>query len=148
MGLIDEIRAGTYDPDPPGAPRRWPTRRGVSLVDTAGRIVAEGETMPPVRDFLDQVGRIEEDVLEQAIAEAPPPTGYPEADALLAGVAEHLAATPGLRSPAWVLAPERFLDRMWFVSSVPGFRAIAIAQTPIALKRRGVAWPARSMVRV
>ena len=148
MGLIDEIRAGTYDPGPPEGPARWPTKNGVSLVRTAERIAAEGEIMPPVRDFLDQVGRIEEDVLERAIAEEPPPTGHAEADALLAGIAEHLAATRGLRCPPWVLAPERFLDRMWFVSSVPGFRAIAIAQAPIALKRRGILWPARSMVRV
>lgn len=148
MGLIDEIRAGTYDPGPPGEPERWPTKVAVSLAQTALRIATEGEIMPPVRDFLDQVGRVEEAVLERAIAEEPQPTGHAEADTLLAGVAEHLAATRGLRCPAWALAPGRFLDRMWFVSSVPGFRAIAIAQTPIALKRRGVFWPARSMVRV
>jgi hypothetical protein len=148
MGLIDEIRNGTYDPGPPEEPARWPTRVGVSLVRTAERIVAEGEIMPPVRDFLDQVGRVEEDVLERAIADEPMLTGHPEADALLAGVAEHLAATRGLACPRWVLEPERFLDRMWFVSTVPGFRAISIAQSPIALKRRGVFWPARSLVRV
>ncbi len=148
MGLIDEIREGTYDPGPPEEPARWRASSAVSLARTAARIAAEDEIMPPVRDFLDQVGRVAEDVLERAVAEIPPLTGHPEADALLAGVAEHLAATRGLRCPAWVLAPERFLDRMWFVSSNPGFRAIAIAQTPIALKRRGVFWPARSMVRV
>jgi hypothetical protein len=148
MGLIDQIRSGIYDPGPPEEPTRWPTTRGVTLAQTAARIAAEGEIMPPVRDFLDQVGRVEEHVLEQAIAEEPPLTGHPEADALLAGIAEHLAATRGLHCPPWVLAPERFLDRMWFVSSIPGFRAISIAQTPISLKRRGVFWPARSMVRV
>jgi hypothetical protein len=63
-------------------------------------------------------------------------------------VAEHLVAVRGLPCPAWVHEPERFLGRFWFVSTVPGFRAVAIAQTPIALKRRGVFWPARSMERV
>jgi len=75
-------------------------------------------------------------------------TGDGRADALVAGIAEHLSATRGLPCPSWVRDEERFLDRFWFVSEVPEFRAVALAQTPIALKRRGVFWPARSMKRV
>jgi hypothetical protein len=97
---------------------------------------------------LDQVGRRRDDELAVLIRAHPTPTGSRKADALVAGVAEHLAAVRGLPCPAWVREPERFLDRFWFVSSVPGFRAVALAQTPIALKRRGVLWPARSLQRV
>jgi hypothetical protein len=38
--------------------------------------------------------------------------------------------------------------RFWFVSEVPGFRAIAIAQAPAAFRRRGVFIPERSLHRV
>jgi hypothetical protein len=36
--------------------------------------------------------------------------GRPAVDALLAGLAEHLAATFGHERPDWVTAPTRFLD--------------------------------------
>lgn len=120
----------------------------MTLADTAGRIRAGAEVMPTVREFLDQLPRRDDEEIAALIADPPSLTGRSEADALLAGIAEHLAATRSLRSPEWVLEPARFLDRFWFVSDVPGFRAIALAQTPIALKRRGVMWPERSMRRV
>jgi hypothetical protein len=147
MGLLDRIRRGEYVPDStPG-----PTVRGgttMSLAEAASRIAAGEETLGVARDFLDQVGRRSDDELAAVIRARPALTGSRKADALLAGVAEHLAAVRGLPCPAWVREPERFLDRFWFVSAVPGFRATALAQTPIALKRRGVFWPARSLERV
>jgi hypothetical protein len=149
MGLIDRIRSGEYVPDPDSTgPPRQPLAGAVSLAETARRITVEGTVLPPVRDFLDQVGRVADEDLERLIAPEPPPTGSPEGDALLAGIAEHVAATRRLRCPRWVLDESRFLERFWFVSTVPGYRAQAFAQTPVALKRRGVFWPARSMVRV
>jgi hypothetical protein len=68
----------------------------------------------------------------------PEPTGDPRADAYLGALAEHLAATHGIKRPAWSVEPDRFLDRFWFVSEVPGFRALAIAQSPAAFRRRGI----------
>jgi hypothetical protein len=46
------------------------------------------------------------------------------------------------------IRPDRFLDRFWFVSDVPGFRAVSIAQAPAAFCRRGVFVPERSLHRV
>jgi hypothetical protein len=147
VGLLDHIRRGEYVPD--SAPGPIPHGgRTLSLAEAADRIAAGEETLDVARDFLDQVGRRSDGELAALIRERPEPTGRAEADALLAGLAEHLAAVRGLPCPAWVQEPERFLDRFWFVSAVPGFRATALAQTPIALKRRGVFWPARSMERV
>ena len=40
--------------------------------------------------------------------------------------------------PVWATEPDRFLECFWFVSGVPGFRAIAIAQSPAAFRRRGI----------
>jgi hypothetical protein len=147
MGLLDLIRRGRYVADtvPTGAPLGG---RSTSLADVASKIAAGDEPLGAVRDFLDQADRRTNDELATLMRERPELTGNVQADALLAGVAEHLAAVRNLRCEDWVTEPERFLDRFWFVSSVPGFRAVALAQTPIALKRRGVFWPARSMERV
>lgn len=101
-----------------------------------------------MREFLDQASRVGDAELAELIAARPEPTGSARADALLAGVAEHLAVTRHVRSPAWTQEEGRFLDRFWFVSDVPGFRAISLAQAPVALKRRGILWPARSLERV
>ena len=101
-----------------------------------------------VRDFLDQAGRAGKRELETMIAERPDPTDDARADALLAGVAEYTAGLQQIVCPNWTSEPERFLERFWFVSAEAGFRAIALAQTPVALKRRGILWPARSMRRV
>jgi hypothetical protein len=74
----------------------------------------------------------------RAIRDRPLPTGDARADAYIGALAEHLAATPGLERPEWAVERERFLDRFWFVSDVPGFRALAIAQSPAAFRRRGI----------
>jgi hypothetical protein len=146
VGLIEEIRRGAYVPsESPGLVIRG---RSTSLAESARRVAAGGDLLTAVRDFLDQAAHRTDDEVAGLIAERPGTTGDERGDVMLAGIAEHLAATRGLRCPAWVLEPERFLDRFWFVSQVPGFRAIALAQTPMALKRRGILWPARSLERV
>lgn len=147
MDLLDLIRRGDYVPDP--GPHPGPHGgRVLSLSEIASRIATDGELLGGVRDVLDEAGRRPAAELSALIRERPELTGNREADALLAGVAEHLAAVKGLPCPTWVHEHERFLDRFWFVSKVPGFRAVALAQTPIALKRRGILWPARSLERV
>lgn len=148
MSLLDRIRLGTYAADLAAAGPDLLPGRGASLVDVAVRVSEGEDVLQAVRDFLDQVNRRSEGELAELIRARPGPTGDQKADALLAGVAEHLAAVRGLRCPAWVREPERFLDSFWFVSHVPGFRATALAQTPMALKRRGIFWPARSLERV
>ena len=102
-----------------------------------------------MREFLDEFALRGDDRLrEEAIAESPMSTGDPRHDAYLGAMAEHLAAAHGLSRPRWAVEPTRFLDRFWFVSDVPGFRAISIAQAPAAFRRRGVFIPERSLHRV
>lgn len=119
----------------------------LSLADVPRRVAAGADPLDATRDVLDQAGRAGDRELAALIAERPELTEA-RVDALLAGIAEHLAAIRGLGCPGWVHDPERFLDSFWFVSETAGFRALALAQTPIALKRRGVFWPARSLERV
>jgi hypothetical protein len=102
-----------------------------------------------VRDFLDEFAlRPDGDSRSKAISDQPPLTGDTRHDAFLGALAEHLAATNGIQRPAWAVAPERFLDRFWFVSETSGFRAVSIAQAPAAFRRRGIFIPARSLERV
>ena len=146
MGLLDQIRAGTFaaDDSPPLAtPGRRPTLR-----ETGRRISGGEDSLMVVREFFDRAGRAERAELEVMIAERPEPTGQLRADALLAAAAEYTAGLSAIACPNWTAEPERFLDRFWFVSTEPGFRARGIAQTPVALKRRGIMWPARSLRRV
>ena len=120
----------------------------LTLSGAAARVEGGEDVLSVVREFLDQAGRARPDQLTTMIAERPALTGRSHADALIAAVGEHLAVERGIPCPSWTAAPERFLDRFWFVSAEPGFRAIAIAQTPVALKRRGILWPADSLRRV
>ncbi len=147
MSLLDRIRRGSYTADLDTGPDS-PSGRSLSLAEVAVRVSDGDELLPAVRDFLDQVKRRDDRELADLIRTRPMSTGSGKADALLAGVAEHLAAVRSLPCPSWVREPERFLDAFWFVSDVPEFRAVALAQTPIALKRRGIFWPARSLERV
>ncbi|MDQ3677325.1 MAG: hypothetical protein M3401_11070 [Actinomycetota bacterium] len=92
-----------------------------------------------VREFLDEFQLLPRpDLLDRAIRERPVLTGSAPADAYLGALAEHLAATRGLVRPEWAVEQERFLDRFWFLSDVPGFRALALAQSPAAFRRRGI----------
>jgi hypothetical protein len=129
----------------PPSPSRLPaTLAGV------GQSVLDGEDFRyAVREFVDQFGlRPDDRSRAEAIAEPPPPTGDPRYDAYLGALAEHLALAHDLDRPPWCLEPDRFLERFWFVSEVPGFRAISISQAPAAFRRRGVFIPERSLHRV
>ncbi|MGH2712694.1 MAG: hypothetical protein ACRDM7_02190 [Thermoleophilaceae bacterium] len=102
-----------------------------------------------VREFLDEFELLpREDLRTGAIGTRPEPTGDPRADAYLGALAEHLAVTRGMERPEWVVEAERFLDRFWFVSEVPGFRALALAQSPAAFRRRGIFIAAGALQRV
>lgn len=125
-----------------------PRQLTATLAGVAGRVLAGEDFRHAVRDFLDEFALREDASRAEAIAERPEPTGDPRHDAYLGALAEHLAATHELPRPAWAIEPSRFLSRFWFVSDVPGFRAISIAQAPAAFRRRGIFIPERSLHRV
>lgn len=114
-------------------------RFGQTLANVARRVRGGEDLRFAVREFLDEFAvRGRDELREAALAEHPDPTGDPRADAYLGALAEHLAATLGLERPAWASEKSRFLDEFWFPSTVPGFRALAIAQSPAAFRRRGI----------
>jgi hypothetical protein len=129
---------------PPRPERLTQTLAGVA------RRTREGEDFRfATREFLAEFALRGDDRLRsEAIAEEPEPTGDARYDAYLGALAEHIAVAHDLERPDWSVKPSRFLDRFWFVSEVPGFRAISIAQAPAAFRRRGVFIPERSLHRV
>jgi hypothetical protein len=123
-------------------------RLSETLAGVAGRARAGEDFRHAAREFLDEFAlRGDDRSRAEAIEQRPEPTGDPRHDAYLGALAEHLAAVHGLSRPGWSVEPARFLDRFWFVSEVPGFRAVAIAQAPAAFRRRGVFIPERSLHR-
>jgi hypothetical protein len=145
MGLIDRIRAGEYRPDKSRSP--VVPGRVTTLAEVATLMKTRPDQLTPVRDFLDQTPHLDDHTAEGLLHDRPAAT-TDRVDALLGAIAENLAAQRGIPCPAWAVEPDRFLDRLWYVSDVEGLRAVALAETPIALKRRGVIWSARSMERV
>jgi hypothetical protein len=130
--------------NPPQASRLTATLAGVAERARAGEGFRHA-----VRDFLDEFPlRPDDAARSEAIVRRPEPTGDPRHDAYLGALAEHIAVLYGIERPAWSIEPGRFLETWWFVSDVPGFRAIAIAQTPAAFLRHGVFVPERSLHRV
>jgi hypothetical protein len=126
-----------------------PRRLTATLAGVALRAAGGEDFHHAVREFLDEFAlRGDDGSRAEAIAERPQPTDDPRHDAYLGALAEHLAATHRLSRPPWSVEPDRFLDRFWFVSEVPGFRALSIAQAPAAFRRRGVFVPERSLHRV
>jgi hypothetical protein len=122
-------------------------RQTLALV--AERVRAGEDLRFAVREFLDEFELLpREDLRARSMRARPELTGDVRADAYLGALAEHLAATRGLPRPEWAAEPERFLDRFWFVSDVRGFRALAVAESPAAFRRRGIMIAAGALQRV
>jgi hypothetical protein len=137
-------RSGWLTANPPAPQRLTQTLAGV-----ARRTRDAEDFRHAVREFLDEFSlRGSDSSRLESIAARPALTDDRRHDAYLGALAEHLAVTHELSRPRWSTDPDRFLDRFWFVSEVPGFRAIAIAQAPASFRRRGVFIPERSLHRV
>jgi hypothetical protein len=124
-----------------------------SLTETLARVgerTLGGEDFRhAVREFLGEFPlRVDDDARSAAISGRPALTGDRRHDAYLGALAEHIAVLYDLERPAWSVESDRFLDTWWFVSEVPGFRAISIAQSPAAFVKHGVFVPERSLHRV
>jgi hypothetical protein len=120
-----------------------------SLAGVAERVRGGDEFFAAVRELLDEFALLAGGAQRvRAIADEPQSTGDPHHDAYLGALGEHLATIHGLPRPSWTTDRHRFLDRFWFVSDVTGFRALAIAQSPAAFRRRGIFISAGSLMRV
>ncbi|MGI8945178.1 MAG: hypothetical protein ACR2GL_02915 [Thermoleophilaceae bacterium] len=119
-----------------------------TLAGVSRRHLAGEDFRVASRELLDEVKLLPRaELRSRALAERPPPTGEARLDAYLGALAEHLAQRWGIARPGWAVEPDRFLETMWFLSEVRGFRAIAIAQSPAAFRRRGIMLAAGALER-
>jgi hypothetical protein len=80
--------------------------------------------------------------------EAPPATGDCGVDAAIAAFAEHLARRDGWRPPSWAFDEGRYAEPWWFVSGVRAWHAIALVESPLAFRKRGVFLTSSALERV
>ncbi|MGH3975525.1 MAG: helix-turn-helix domain-containing protein [Pseudonocardiaceae bacterium] len=90
-----------------------------------------------LRAFLDHLER-HPHLVAAAIATPPRRTQSPMMNALLAGVADKLAADHRLPRPSWTRAAGA-LKRTWYTPGTPRMRATARAESPPELLRRNIA---------
>lgn len=64
--------------------------------------------------------------------------GNARVDATLAALAEHIARRDGWPPPAWCFDEWRTTDRWWFVAGLRSLHAMALVQSPLAFRTRGV----------
>jgi hypothetical protein len=87
-------------------------------------------------EFLEEYRWEPEDIQNALLREEPPSVGDERWDALLAAVAEHLAAKHDLAPPSW--ADLRVLRRPWFPAVLRVQRADALVHAPAAFRKHGV----------
>ena len=123
-----------HNPNP-----RLPVKRPATLTEVARRRNDGEEFGPLVAEFLDTFyGALKRSAVEAAacIATAPEPIPDEREHALLGAVGEHLARRWGLAIPPWSNDPSRFLAKRYFTTELDGFKAIMLAQSPLAFRRR------------
>lgn len=79
--------------------------------------------------------------------EPPVSTGQPETDAYLAALAESLCREVGMRPPAWTENPAYYLKRPWFAGGLDSLKAILLAESPAAFRRRNLFVSANALSR-
>ena len=67
---------------------------------------------------------------------APPAWDDPIRHAFFGAIGEHLALRWGLRVPAWTNDASRFLRRPYFDTPIEALKAMYLAQSPTAFRRR------------
>lgn len=117
----------------------------VALRESLDRGESDGVRLRLVRQFLMDSEGVDVAI---RIAGEPSRTGSEQWDALLAGIAEHIAFHAGIRVPSWTAAPSRFLSTWWFLMPYPALHGIALAESPPALANRGVFIRRASLVNV
>jgi hypothetical protein len=89
-----------------------------------------------VAEFLDEFYTHPES-RQSMIADEPPAFGQFE-DAWLGAVAEHLARRWDLEIPPWVDQPHRFLAQPFFAGGLESLKAILLAESPLAFRKRQI----------
>jgi len=113
-----------------------PQLRPQSISEIADRVLRGVQPFDPsVAEFLDEWQTMPQAEREPAITIEPVRIGRVK-DAYLAALAEHLASESQLAMPAWTEANSRFLDEPFFAGGLESLKAILLAESPPAFRRR------------
>lgn len=113
------------------------TWRPSSLSEVARRSAGGEDFDSLVREFVDELGKMADQDLAQALSEEPQgPWSGTSQKPFLAAMAEHYARQRGVKVPDWTEKPECFLDRAVFGTTLQGLRAHLIIASPPAFRRR------------
>jgi hypothetical protein len=111
-----------------------------TLAEVARRVNAGEREDYALSEFLDdfymRLRRHEFAAAQASIDGEPEAVSCPKCHAHLGAVGEHLALRWGLKTPAWTNDPSRFLKRPYFTTPLEGFKAMLIAESPLAFRRR------------
>ena len=118
----------------------------MTLADLGRRLARLDDTRTRwklVWEFLEEYRWEADDVQPSLLQDEPPATGDERWDALLAALAEHLAAQHDLAAPGWTEI--RVLRRPWFPAELETQRADALVWAPAAFRKHGVYLSARDL---
>jgi hypothetical protein len=120
--------------------------RAMTLAELADRLTqtADGKVRwKLVWEFLEEYRWEPTHIQPSLLQDEPTPVGDERWDALLAALAEHLAAQHDLAPPPW--AESRVLRRPWFPAELAIQRAEALVWAPAAFRKHGVYLSARDL---
>ena len=118
----------------------------MSLAELGGRLARTADAKVRwklVWEFLEEYRWEQAEARPSLLQDEPAPVGDQRWDALLAALAEHLAARLDLAPPSW--AESRVLRRPWFPAELQIQRAEALVWAPAAFRKHGVYLSARDL---
>jgi hypothetical protein len=108
-----------------------------TLAEVARRRNAGEDFSLLLREFLDEFyGAVRRDEAAACIVDEPEPLPGLQEHVSLGAIGEHLARQWNLPIQAWTEDPSRFLRRPYFTTTLEGLKALLIAESPIAFRRR------------
>jgi hypothetical protein len=120
--------------------------RPMSLAELGRRVARTADAKVRwklVWEFLEEYRWEQAEAQPSLLQDEPAPVGDERWDALLAALAEHLAARLDLAPPPW--AESRVLRRPWFPAELQIQRAEALVWAPAAFRKHGVYLSARDL---
>ncbi|GIH70179.1 hypothetical protein [Sphaerimonospora thailandensis] len=118
----------------------------MTLADLATRLVASADVKirwKLVWEFLEEYRWETPDVQPSLLHAEPETVGDERWDALLAAIAEHLAAKHDLAPPSWTVL--RVLRHPWFPAELVSQRMDALVRAPAAFRKHGVYLSSRDL---
>ena len=106
-----------------------------TLAEVARRINAGAAFGPTLREFLDEF-YLHPERRAAVIADEPARLGDVREHAVLGAVGEHLARRWNVAVPAWTDDASRFLHEPYFTTPIENLKAMLLAQSPLAFRRR------------